>query len=217
MQFRLQQHTGQVARDADHDWQPQTRAIFVPKQWEGAFEQWKKNDTTERGAGEAFMMTGFYMSNNPMAAIMTGAMSASTFGLGTAAALFQNGALIGALAHELRPVNRIPHLFIWVSPHGVTEISGLLVASGAGFVMAYALINPGRRRRGEALRVAGKDAIVLLATGTCMMFIAAPIEGFFSFNPRVPDGAKIAFAIMSAIAWSLFWTQIGKAPEPVPD
>jgi uncharacterized membrane protein SpoIIM required for sporulation len=89
----------------------------------------------------------------------------------------------------------------------------LVISGAAGLLMGYSLINPGRRRRGDALRAAGKDALVLLITATLMMFMAAPIEGFFSFNPRVPVGAKIAFAIVSAIAWGLFWVFYGRPSE----
>jgi hypothetical protein len=45
------------------------------------------------------------------------------------------------------------------------------------------------------------------------MYIAAPIEGFFSFNPRVPTVAKIAFIIASAAAWAMFWGFYGRKSE----
>lgn len=195
------------------DWQPQTRAVFVPDAFGPAFEQWKTGKFDERTAGESTMMTGFYMFNNPRQAVMGGAIAASTFGLGTAGVLYENGVLIGSLAHEVRPNGLMGHLFVSISPHGVTEISGLILSGSAGLVMGYALINPGRRRRGEALKAAGKDALVLLTVSVLMMFMAAPIEGFFSFNPRVPVAAKIAFATCSAIAWGLFWVFFGRRSE----
>ncbi|MEA2553044.1 MAG: hypothetical protein QOJ65_1220 [Fimbriimonadaceae bacterium] len=188
---------------------PATKNHFVPPMMKDAFEGWKK-PFEERTAGESAMMTGFYLSNNPRAAVMAGAISAATFGLGTAYVLYQNGALLGSLAKELEPVGRTGHLFIWISPHGVPELSGIIMSGAAGFVLAWALIHPGRRRRGHALRDAGRDAIILLTTGVVLMFIAAPIEGYFSFNPRVPDGVKIAFAVVSLAAWLAFWAGFGK-------
>jgi uncharacterized membrane protein SpoIIM required for sporulation len=150
------------------------------------------------------------MFNNPRQAVMSGAVAASTFGVGTAGILYMNGALFGALAYEVNRVGLLGHLIVSVSPHGVTEISGLVISGAAGLVMGYALINPGRRKRGAALKSAGKDALVLLVTGTMMMFIAAPIEGFFSFNPKMPVPAKIAFAAASAVAWAMFWLLMGR-------
>ena len=187
------------------DSKPETKAAFIPPGFQGAFDGWKTGSFEERDATESTAMTGFYMSHNPLQAVMGGAVAASTFGFGTVFVLYQNGALLGTLAHELKPLGLIGHLLVSITPHGVTEISGMVISGAAGLVMGYALINPGRRRRGEALKAAGKDALVLLITATLMMFMAAPIEGFFSFNPRVPVPAKILFTVVSAVAWSMFW------------
>lgn len=195
------------------DIQPETRSVFVPEGFEDDFAQWKTGKFPERGAAESTMATGFYMFNNPRQAVIGGAIAAATFGLGTATVLYENGAMTGALAHEVRPNGQMGHLFVSIAPHGVTEISGLIISGAAGLVMGYALINPGRRRRGDALKAAGKDALVLLTTATLMMFIAAPIEGFFSFNPHVSDWARVLFALSSATAWAMFWILFGRKPD----
>jgi len=56
--------------------------------------------------------------------------------------------------------------------------------------------------------------VVLLATSVVMMFIAAPIEGFFSFNPAVPQGLKIAVAVIEAVVWGLFWYGFAREKAP---
>lgn len=196
---------------------PQSRAVFVPSAWSEVFEKWKSGEFEERSFEDSTMMTGMYMSNNPRVALMASGLAASTFGLGTAAIIFQNGQILGALTHEMSTVGKVPYLFASIAPHGVTEMSGMIVSGAAGLVLGWALINPGRRKRGEALRAAGKDAMVLLITSWIMMFMAAPIEGFFSFNPRVPIIAKVLFAIVSAIAWGIFWTNFGKKRESLID
>lgn len=196
------------------DFVPDSRQVFVPAGFEETFSQWKSGKFEERPPETSFLATGMYMANNPLQAIRGGAIAASTFGLGTCDVLFFNGAMIGALAHEVRTTGQMPHLFTSIAPHGVTELSGLVLSGSAGFVMAFALIHPGRRRRGEALKAAGVQAMVLLATSVVMMFIAAPIEGFFSFNPHVPTAAKVAFALASATAWGLFWVFFGREDGP---
>lgn len=191
-------------------WVPETKEQFVPPQWGDVFRNWREGGMPDRSVGESLAQTGFYMGNNPRAAIATGAIAASTFGVGSAYLVFFNGTLMGALVHELVPVGRVGYLFSQILPHGVTEISGLVLAGASGFVMGWALIRPGRRTRGEALRRASQDALTLLLTAIVMMFIAAPIEGFFSFNPNVPVWAKIAFAGVSAAAWIAFWVGYGR-------
>lgn len=192
---------------------PETRSHFISPGDEANFDGWKKGKFEERDFETSAGMSGFYASNNPRASLIAGSSAAVTFGLGSVYILYMTGAQFGALAHELVPVGHVDHLFISVSPHGVTELSGIFVAGGTGLLMGWTLLFPGRRRRGEALLAAGKDAIVLLATGILMMYIAAPIEGFFSFNPRVPDIAKIAFAAASAIGWFFFWYGYGRDRE----
>lgn len=199
------------------EFKPETRKHFVPPQFESSFEAWKSGKFEERSLGESLQMSGFYAANNPMASLMSGSISAVTFGVGTVFMMYNNGAIMGALMHEVAPTGNLNHLLIGVLPHGVTELSGIFVAGGAGLLMGWTLLFPGRRKRGEALLVAGKDAIVLLTTGVLMMYIAAPIEGFFSFNPNIPLAAKALFAIASATGWFFFWYGYARDREDLED
>ncbi len=192
------------------DYFPDTRRVLVPPGLQETFEQWEKGDFKERTAGQSTVMTSMYATHNPTVAIVSAATAAATFGVGTFMLVGQNGMILGTLIHEVRPYGRVGFLLSQIGPHGVPEISGLLVAGASGFVMGWALIHPGRRRRGDALKVAGKDAVVLLATGVCLTFIAAPIEGFFSFNPNVPSALKIGVAITEILAWAAFWVFYGR-------
>jgi uncharacterized membrane protein SpoIIM required for sporulation len=198
---------------------PETRDYFLPDDpgWQAAFDAWKTGKHQERTASEAIAASGFYSSNNPRAAIATGAIAAGTFGLGSIYLLWMNGALLGTLLYEVNTVGHARHLLVSVSPHGATEISGLVLAGASGLRLGWALLVPGRRRRGESLRYAGKDAIVLLTTAVVMMFIAAPVEAFFSFNPAVPELAKVLFALATFSAWLVFWFGYGKTPDELED
>ncbi len=193
-------------------WKPEAEQAMLPAGMEKMFQPWKEG-TPERSVSESTLMTGFYLSNNPRQAVLTASVAPATFGFGTAYLLYFNGIMIGALAKELEPYGRTGQFLIWISPHGVPEMSGIIVSGSAGFLIAWCLINPGRKRRGQALRDAGKDIIVLLTTGTLLMFVAAPIEGFFSFNPRIPDFVKLTVTIISLAAWLTFWSGYGKTDQ----
>lgn len=195
---------------------PDTRDYFVPEQFKENFESWKEGTFEERTGSDSTMATAFYATNNPMVSILSGAVAAATFGVGTAERLYSNGAILGALAYEMNTVGKVGFLFASILPHGVPELSGIIMAGAGGFVMGWALINPGRRKRGEALKAAGKDAIVLLCTAVVLMFIAAPIEGFFSFNPHVPSAAKVVVILVELVFWGIFWTGFGRKNEDLP-
>lgn len=195
------------------NWAPATRDVIIPPGEQSLFDEWKKGHFPEPSGSQSGMATAFYAQHNPTVAIITGAVGAGTFGVMSVVFLLQNGMMLGALSHEVAPVGKLGFLLSSISPHGVPELSGAIVSGSAGLLLAFALINPGRRKRGAALKAVGKDAIVLLATSVVLMFIAAPIEGFFSFRPSVPQGAKIAVACISAVAWACFWIWFGREPE----
>jgi uncharacterized membrane protein SpoIIM required for sporulation len=186
------------------------RNYFVPPALKTTFEAWKKGSFEEHSASESAMMGGFYASNNPRTAVIAGSVGAATFGVLSVFLVAENGAMLGVLANEVRPVGKLDFLLSSIAPHGVPELSGIIISGAAGLLLGWSLIAPGRRTRGDSLRANGKDAIVLLATSVIMMFIAAPIEGFFSFNQHVPGWLKTSVALVSLIAWGAFWSGFGR-------
>jgi uncharacterized membrane protein SpoIIM required for sporulation len=195
------------------DFAPDTRSYLVPPQFESSFEQWKQGTYSDRSGGESLAATGFYASNNPRVALTIAALSAGTFGVGTFYMTVQNGLITGALLHEVGTTGTTFHTVVSILPHGVTEIQGMVIASAAGYVMAGGLIAPGRKTRAQSLRESMKDGIVLMLGGIVLMYIAAPFEGFFSFNPNVPYWAKIAMAVLVGSAWIAFYLGIGDESE----
>jgi uncharacterized membrane protein SpoIIM required for sporulation len=193
-------------------WVPSVKEQVIPPAMQPLVDKWKEGSFDPRSSSEAGMMAAFYASNNPKTAIITGAVGAGSFGIVSVFFLFQNGAMLGALAHEVAPVGKLGFLLSSISPHGVPELSGAVVAGASGLLLGFALINPGRRRRADALKLVGKDAIVLLATSVVLMFIAAPIEGFFSFQPMIPQWFKVAVAGISVCGWAALWIFFGRTP-----
>lgn len=173
-------------------------------------QSWREGQHPERTGIEGAGATGFYMSNNPMAAIQTAAIAAGTFGVGTFYSMMVNGAILGVLAVAVSEVGHLDFLLISIAPHGVTEMGGFFMSAAAGLLLGWALIAPGRKSRAQSLREAGKSALVLTGLAVTMMFIAAPIEGFFSFNPNVPDVAKVGLASISLVGWLAFFLGYGR-------
>ena len=177
-------------------------------------EMWTSGKHQEQSAGMDLSRWGMYASNNPQVAIVAGAISVASFGVGTSVLLVQNGFLIGDLTYAMDDVGKAGFLLGSIFPHGVPELSGVIVSGASGFVLGWALIAPGRKKRGDALREAGKDAMVLMLTSVALMFIAAPIEAFFSFNPRVPMPIKVSVVCVEIVAWAFFWSGYGQNSEP---
>ncbi len=195
---------------------PDAKEAIMGAESSQLFDHWKKAEFEQRSGGQSAMMGAFYASNNPKVAIIEGAVGAATFGTMSIYLLFKNGAMLGALANEMSSVGKLPFLISSVAPHGVPELSGAIIAGAGGLVFGWALINPGRRRRGDALKAVAKDGMVLILTSVVLMFIAAPIEGFFSFNPIFTQELKAGVAVVSLVAWGAFWFGFGRtAQEPL--
>jgi uncharacterized membrane protein SpoIIM required for sporulation len=124
-------------------------------------------------------------------------------GLGTALLLLLNGVLLGAVfAHVLRH-SMAADLLGFVAAHGPVELSALLLAAQAGFVLAGALVDPGEWPRRLALQVAGRDAAPLLAAVVPALTLAALIEASVSPAQTIPAAAKAAIGLgLAAALWS---------------
>ncbi|WP_208354248.1 stage II sporulation protein M [Pseudaestuariivita rosea] len=119
----------------------------------------------------------FLFSHNTRIAIFV-------FGLGVFACApaflltFYNGLIFGAFyaLHVERGLGW--DIAGWLSIHGVTELSAICIACGGGLKLGSAVLFPGQRLRGEALRQEGKDAVKLALVAGLMLFAAAVLEGF---------------------------------------
>jgi uncharacterized membrane protein SpoIIM required for sporulation len=151
-----------------------------------------------RDKGELWM--GSIVGVEPMASsnIMVNNLSVSfgavaggiTAGAYTTFLLLFNGLLIGAVSTLVAQNNLAYPFWAFVFPHGALELPAIFFAGGAGFLIARAILFPGKYRRGDALKFYGSLAVQLVFGVVPMLVIAGIIEGFFSPNPIFPDPLK---------------------------
>lgn len=194
---------------------PEMRDYFMPPGFEGVVDHWTSGVHPPKDAEGSIMASSFYAVNNPTVALRMVSLNVITFGFFGVYMLYMTGAMLGALSFETLQAGTLDFLLISIMPHGISEIGGILITGGAGFMLAMALINPGRRTRAEAMREAGKDAFTLWILSLVMIFAAAPIEGFFSFNPAVPEWSKVVFAIIAFGAWGAYLWGYGRSGDEV--
>jgi len=125
-------------------------------------------------------------------------------GLGTAYVLATNGMLIGGVAAYADRAGTGQRFIALVAPHGILELSCVVIAGAAGLRMAWVLVDPGPCSRRSALAAESRRAVVQLV-GTIPYFVVAGCaEGFIT--PR-GFAAVPAVAIGLALA-SLLWVPI---------
>jgi uncharacterized membrane protein SpoIIM required for sporulation len=119
-----------------------------------------------------------------------------TFGLYTTYLMILNGLLIGAVGTLVGQNGLAYPFWAFVLPHGSLELPAIFFAGGAGFLIARALLFPGKYRRGDALKFYGSQAAQLVFGIVPMLVIAGTIEGFFSPNPAIPESIKYFFGVV---------------------
>ena len=114
------------------------------------------------------------------------------FSLGTGTILVQNGVMVGAFAHLFIGEGLAADWFRVVFIHGALELSAIVVAGGAGFVMGNALLFPGTYPRLVSFRrgaVRGTKIVVGLVP---VFLAAAALEGFVTRYTEMPLAASAA-------------------------
>ena len=120
--------------------------------------------------------------------------------MGTSFLLVSNGVQIGGLGGWLTAKGNSRAFWGWVMPHGGTELLAIVLAGGAGLLLAKALIAPGEVRRSVALRKVAMDALVIELGVMAMLAFAGLIEGFVSPS-SIGYGARIAVLAGTLIFW----------------
>ncbi len=130
-----------------------------------------------------------------------------TLGFGTLAMLSYNGLLLGTLAGLTIQAGTFSVFVRYIVPHGLLELSCISIAGVAGLRLARALIEPGVRPRGEALRSEARGAVQMVLGTAPWLVLAGLTEGFVT--PRaLPLTDALALGIaLAALFWSLVLTR----------
>jgi uncharacterized membrane protein SpoIIM required for sporulation len=135
------------------------------------------------------------------------------FGLLTAGILVFNGIVIGVVVGVGSAAGNGSALVELVVPHGVLELSCIVVAGAAGLRIGWALVDPGRRPRGQALLTEGRAAIELVLGTAVWLVVAGLTEGVVTPLGIGPWWAVAVGVALGGLYWVLVW-RLG-APAPV--
>jgi uncharacterized membrane protein SpoIIM required for sporulation len=130
---------------------------------------------------------------------------------GTLYILFTNGLMIGTIATVCAHYHLSLSLWSFIAAHGALELPSIMLAGAAGLRLGAGILFPGMLRRGDALALAGLEAVQLVAGTVPLLIIAGTLEAFLS-PTRAPSALK--FAVGAALFAGLcFWlSEGGRAP-----
>jgi len=135
-------------------------------------------------------------------------------GLPTVWALILNGSLLGILGQAMSTPETGLVFWSLILPHGVIELTAIAIFGGAGFVLAGALLAPGRRTRRDSLIERGRLAVLLALGASAMLVLAGLIEGIITPPDFIPPVAKLIFALGTAVGLVAYLAFAGRGPQP---
>lgn len=199
-------------------WQdPGAAGAMLPATSEAVGRPRPEGSNLDLSSGERASISAGIFTNNirvSFAAVAGGI----TFGLITAAVLLFNGVMIGVVGGVGVATGHGSVLVELIVPHGVLELSCIVVAGAAGLRMGWALVDPGRRPRAQALATEGRAAMELILGTAVWLVVAGLTEGLVT---PLGIGAGPAVAVgfgLGALYWGLVWrlgaVTAGPAPSP---
>ena len=150
----------------------------------------------------------FLFNHNARVGMLCFALGAA-FGVPVVILLFYNGLVLGAMCAVFAGRDLTVDFIAWLAIHGTTELAAIVICGAAGFHLAGAMIDPGRRSRLTALSVRGRRAATLVVGAVVMLFVAAALEGF---GRQLVTSTPIRFAIggfMLAV-WCAYFALCGR-------
>jgi uncharacterized membrane protein SpoIIM required for sporulation len=142
-----------------------------------------------------------------------------TLGVGTVWMMWYNGIITGALMAVFWEAGQLRAFATGILPHGVLEIPAVLIAGGAGFVLAQGMIAARPWSRLEQLARNGQEALLLVIGCFPLLVVAALLEAGVA---RAPDwylssGFKLAVAGIFGLLFAVYvlllgWGKRAQAP-----
>lgn len=188
--------TGAVATALD----PASRGALIPDDHQQHTPEERVAEEARAKAGESASATfaSFLFTHNIQVTFLVFGLGV-TFGIGSVALMFYNGVPLGALAVQYHQAGQGLFFWAWILPHGIPELTVVVIAGAAGLILARALWLPGRRRRRDALIAESKTAVRLVLGGMPLLVWAGVIEGTISqiHPPAISYTSKLVFAAVA--------------------
>jgi uncharacterized membrane protein SpoIIM required for sporulation len=140
------------------------------------------------------------------------------FGLGLAAGvptvmlMVYQGLMIGAFVALHYNRDLTVDFLGWLSIHGVTELTAIVLFAAAGLVVAEKLLFPGRYSRVESLAMHGRQAGYIAVGAILMLFVAALLEGGCRQLVASTPG-RFAIGLATGILWFAYFRYAGREPR----
>ena len=200
--------------------------LFVVFFLVGMFSYFGDNDFVRAILGDSYVNMTLYNieRGQPMAVYGTGTQVESFLGItlnniwvtmkiyglglftsfGAGYGLMIDGTMVGAFLALFIDHNLFKEAFLAVMLHGTLEITGMIVAGGAGLLLGNGWLFPGTHTRLESFMISARRSMKVILSTVPIFIIAAFIEGFFTRFTDSGDWWRLAVILLS-FAFVMFY------------
>lgn len=131
------------------------------------------------------------------------------FGIPVVVILVMNAVNVGVAAGLMAAAGRLDVFLGLITPHGLLELTAVFVAAGGGLKLGWTLIDPGGRRRAEALAAEGRIVVGLALGLAAVLLVSGVIEAFVTPSP-LPTWARIAIGVAAETVFLVYVFVLGR-------
>jgi uncharacterized membrane protein SpoIIM required for sporulation len=189
------------------DLRPDLRASLVPQ---SLFDEMARGQIGT-GVQDAPFAAAFIIQNNIRVALICFA-GGMLLGIPTALVLLTNGWMLGTVAAAVRLGGYDYQFWSLIVPHGILELSVIVISGGTGLMLGDAILRPGQLRRADSLARVAVRAVLLALGAASLLIIAGTLEAFVSPS-SLPDGVKLAVGATVGVLLYSWLLLAGRAPR----
>jgi uncharacterized membrane protein SpoIIM required for sporulation len=167
------------------------------------------------GQAEGLTVFATYLfSNNTGVSVLAFALGFA-FGVPTLLLLVYNMATLGAMLWVFVNAGLGWQFAAWLSVHGTTELSAILLAGAAGLHVGRSMAFPGQRSVLAAASASGRRAAQVMAGVVLMLVVAGLLEAFARQLVEDPIG-RGAIGVTMAVLWLAYFLFMRDRSSAVP-
>lgn len=138
---------------------------------------------------------------------------AFAFGIGlcvpTVYVLFTNAVNVGVAGGLMASHDKLDLFFGLILPHGLLELTAIFIAAGVGLRIGWTVIDPGDRRRGDAVAEEGRSAVAVVLGLVAVFAVAGFIEGYVTPSGW-PTWARVGFGVTIEVLFLAYVLLLGR-------
>lgn len=126
--------------------------------------------------------------------------------------LFANALNVGIMGAVMHSAGYAEDFWFYILPHGVPEITCILIAAAAGFRMFTSWIIPKNMTRRQAVAKEGRSLVTVALGLVIFLFMSGLIEGFVTPS-YLPFGVKMIFGAVLTVGIVAYAIALGRPAQ----